>query len=373
MGFAIALGDLGSPAVLKLLRDKPGEEVGPSGLATTVVAEHLRDNWVVAKRLGEHPTEELCLVQTRGSNRDIGVRLGVHGALPRCGNYEADHSECDRYHSRSASGALASVLVSARCRSQFACLNDASKIGPHVLRMPSRRLMIGGTTLLIVVVVLQFTVRFSVDDIENAVDRAGVFGPIAYAFVLFLGLSVPFNPVSDIATVNVAALFFDPAISVAGTFVAHTTALSVNFFVAKRYGHVGLRLLTGRGEIAIVDRLSARMSYRTVFVTRFMLPLTGIGIDIVSYLAGMRGLRFVPFYVASILPWTLISVAYFYSTAYLKDRSLFLFFLPAVLLLLVPPILLYSWRWIRGGSRDATVQEPLSESVSEAATKSGDG
>lgn len=247
--------------------------------------------------------------------------------------------------------------------------------------MPSRRLLIGGTSLLLVVIVLQFTVRFSVDDIERAVDRAGVFGPIAYAVVLFLGLSVPFNPVSDIATVNVAALFFDPVVSVIATFFAHSAALTVNFFVAKRYGHVGLRLLTGRGEIAIVDRLSARMSYRTVFVTRFMLPLTGIGIDIVSYLAGMRGLRFIPFYVASILPWSLISVVYFFSTAYLKDRSLFLFFLPAALLLLGPPILLYGWRWIRKGSPAAQTQEPLSESasesvseaVSEAASSSIDG
>ena len=217
-----------------------------------------------------------------------------------------------------------------------------------MLRMPSRRLLIGGGVLLVVVVILQSTVRVSLQDIEDAVAAAGVFGPIAYAVVLFLGLSVPFNPVSDVATVNVAALVFDPEVSVAATFAAHTASLSVNFFVAKRYGQAGLRLITGRGEIAVVDRLSDRMSYRTVFVTRFMLPLTAIGIDIVTYLAGLRGLRFVPFYVASIIPWTVISVVYFYSTAYLKERSLLLFFLPAALLILGPPALLFLWRRLRG-------------------------
>lgn len=217
-----------------------------------------------------------------------------------------------------------------------------------MLRMPSRRLLIGGGVLLAIVIVLQSTVRVSLQDLEDAVDAAGVFGPIAYAVVLFLGLSVPFNPVSDIATVNVAALVFDPEISIAATFAAHTASLAVNFFVAKRYGHVGLRLITGRGEIGIVNRLSERMNYRTVFVTRFMLPLTGIGVDIVSYLAAMRGLRFAPFYVASIIPWSMISIVYFYSTTYLKDRSLILFVLPAALLLLGPPALLFLWRRIRG-------------------------
>lgn len=224
-----------------------------------------------------------------------------------------------------------------------------------MLRMPSRRLLIGGGLLLVIVVILQSTIRVSLQDIEDAVAAAGIFGPIAYAVVLFLGLSVPFNPVSDIATVNVAALVFAPEVSIAATFAAHSVSLTVNFILAKRYGHVGIRLITGRGEIGIVNRLSDRMSYRTVFVTRFMLPLTAIGIDIVSYLAGMRGLRFVPFYVVSIIPWTVISIVYFYSTTYLKDRSLVLFFLPAALLVLGPPVLLFLWRRLRG-DRTARVE-----------------
>ena len=224
-----------------------------------------------------------------------------------------------------------------------------------MLRMPSRRLLLGGGIFLIVVIVLQATFRVSVQDIEDAVSAAGVYGPIAYAAVLFLGLSVPFNPVSDVATVDVAALVFEPEIAILATFVAHTLALTTNFVVAKRWGHVGIRLITGRGEVAIVDRLSERMGYRTVFLTRFMLPLTAIGIDIVSYLAGMRRLRFVPFYIASIIPWTLISVVYFYSTAYLKDQSLVLFLLPGALLILGPPTLLVLWRRIRG-KRAASIE-----------------
>lgn len=214
-------------------------------------------------------------------------------------------------------------------------------------RMPSRRLIIGACLLIVVIVILQSTVRISVQDIENTVAEAGVFGPIAYAIVLFLGISVPFNPVSDVATVNVAALVFTPETSVAATFAAHSVALIVNFAIAKRYGHAGIRLLTGRNEVAIVNRLSDKMGYRTVFLTRFMLPITAIGIDVVSYLAGIKQLRFVPFYIASIVPWTLISIVYFYSTSHLKERSLVLFFIPAALLILGPPTILFLWRRFR--------------------------
>jgi uncharacterized membrane protein YdjX (TVP38/TMEM64 family) len=213
--------------------------------------------------------------------------------------------------------------------------------------MPSRRLLIGGGVLLLVVIVLQATLRVSVQDIEDAVAAAGVFGPIAYGIVLFFGLSVPFNPVSDVATVNVAALVFSPEVSIVATFIAQTASLAVNYTVARRYGSVGLRLITGRGEIGIVTRLGDRMGYGTVFVTRFMLPLTAIGVDFISYLAGMRRMSFLPFMVVSLVPWTLMSVVYFYSTSYLKDRSLVLFFLPAVVLIVGPSLLVYLWRRFR--------------------------
>lgn len=214
--------------------------------------------------------------------------------------------------------------------------------------MPSRRLLIGGGTLLALVVVLQSTFRVSVQDLEDAVAAAGVFGPVAYAVVLFLGLTVPFNPVSDVATVNVAALVFDPEVSIVATFFAHSGAFAVNYYVARRFGNVGLRLITGRGEIKIVTKLRDQMGYRTILFTRFMLPLTAIGIDIISYLAGMRRMNFPRFYLASIVPWTIISVVYFVSTGYLKDQSLVLFLLPGALLILGPPALVFAWRRFRG-------------------------
>ena len=143
------------------------------------------------------------------------------------------------------------------------------------------------------------------------------------------------------ATVNVAALVLQPEVSVLATFVAQSLALAVNYAVGRRFGLPLLgRLPPGRGRAAF-ERLGRSFSYRTIFALRFALPLTAVGIDFVSYAAGWRRLRFVPFWIVSIVPWTILSVIYFYSTAYLRERSFVLFFVPAIVLLVGPSVVLF--------------------------------
>lgn len=221
-----------------------------------------------------------------------------------------------------------------------------------LVRRISRRLVLFAIALGVLFVILQQTIDFSFDEIEETVDSAGIFGPLVYALVLFLGLSVPFNPVSDLATVNVAALLFEPKVSVGATFLAHSAALSVNYLVARRFGDRTLRLLSGERAAAFVERFGERMTYGSVFTLRFALPLTGIGIDVVTYLAAIGRLKFARFYIVSIIPWTLVSVVYFYSTSFLRDQSIVLFFLPAIVLVIAPTAFLL-WRRRRNAPRAA--------------------
>ena len=119
-----------------------------------------------------------------------------------------------------------------------------------------RRLIVLGIALLILVVVLQQTVNFSFADFERTVDDAGIFGPLVFTFVLFLGLTIPFNPVSDLATVNVAALLFEPEVSIAGTVAAQSASLVVNYWFARHFGDRTLRLLSGERAAAFVAHLT---------------------------------------------------------------------------------------------------------------------
>ncbi|MGE0134301.1 MAG: VTT domain-containing protein [Dehalococcoidia bacterium] len=194
----------------------------------------------------------------------------------------------------------------------------------------------------------------SVDDIEEAIDAAGVLAPIIYAFVLFLGLSVPFNPVSDLATVNVAALVFPPTVSIPATFAAHTMALALNYAVGRWYGDTLLRRVASQRGAAAIEALGSDFSYRALFLLRFALPLTAIGIDFVSYFCGMRRLPFLRFYAVSMVPWTVLSIVFFTSTSMFKDRSLVLFFVPTAVLIIGPTLILFLRRRARRSrSREA--------------------
>ena len=211
------------------------------------------------------------------------------------------------------------------------------------VRYIPRRLIVLGIALLIFVVVLQQVVNFSFADFEQTVDEAGIFGPLVFTVVLFLGLTIPFNPVSDLATVNVAALLFEPEISIAGTVAAQSASLVVNYWFARHFGDRTLRLLSGERTAAFVERFGGRMTYRSLFSLRFALPLTGIGIDVVTFLAALGRLGFIRFYFVSIIPWLFIDIIYFYSTSYLRDQSFILFFLPAAILVTAPGVFLL-WR-----------------------------
>lgn len=221
------------------------------------------------------------------------------------------------------------------------------------VRHVPRRLIVLGIALLVLVIVLQQTIDFSFEEFEQTVHDAGIFGPIVYAIVLFLGLTIPFNPVSDLATVNIAALLFQPEISVAATVLAQSASLIVNYWFARHLGDRTLRLLSGERAATFVERFGGRMTYGSVFTLRFALPLTGIGIDVVTFLAALGRLGFFRFYIVSIIPWLLIDIVYFYSTSYLRDQSFILFFLPAAILLIAPSAFLLWRRRRRGGTESA--------------------
>ncbi len=222
----------------------------------------------------------------------------------------------------------------------------------QVQRIP-RRLIVLIVALVVSIIVFQQAVDFSIEQLEHAVDDAGIFGPIVYALVLFLGLTVPFNPVSDLATANVAALIFEPEVSIAATALAQSAALVVNYWFARHLGDRTLRLLSGERAAAFVEGFGGRMTYRTVFTLRFALPLTGIGIDVVTFLAALGRLGFIRFYFVSIVPWLLIDIIYFYSTSYLRDQSFILFFLPAAILVVAPSAFLLWRRSRRNNSASA--------------------
>lgn len=189
--------------------------------------------------------------------------------------------------------------------------------------------------------VLNMVVEVDQDDLERAIDRAGILGPLAYTVILALGLTIPMNPVSDMLTVTVASIVLDPTEAIIGTAIAQSIAVTVNYYIGARYGS---RLIDGmleRRDIAIVRRVRDGITVRAIFLLRFALPLTAIGIDWISYLAGTQRLRFSTYFVASIVPWTTMSIIFFVAAAQLRETSPFLVLVPAIGLIVLASVLVF--------------------------------
>lgn len=193
-------------------------------------------------------------------------------------------------------------------------------------------------------VVLQRISKVSLSDLENLVNSFGLLAPVAYSVILTLGLSVPFNPVSDYLTVNLAAFLFHPLAAIIGTFIAHTFSLSINYWVARKFGWKLLSKITSGEEAKYLHALSLKIHPSQIFWLRWLLPVTAIGIDVVSYASGLSNLNFFRFYLASIVPWTFISILFFSSTNFVIDRSTILFFVPGAIIVVTPLVVLYLMR-----------------------------
>ena len=187
--------------------------------------------------------------------------------------------------------------------------------------------------LLVLLIAMNVFVDVDRDDLESRIGDAGIWGPVIYAVILGLGLTIPFNPVSDLLTVTVASLVLDPIEAIVATFAAQAFSVTVSYLVALRFGSGLLEKLDDQPRLRFIARLRENIDLRTVFVLRLALPLTAIGVDFVSYLAGMKRLNFLGYFVASMTPWTVMSVVYFTTAGYLRETSPVLVFVPAAIII----------------------------------------
>lgn len=195
------------------------------------------------------------------------------------------------------------------------------------------KLLILFLTLFTASFVVQNYFKITVSDIQLYVSSFGPTALIIYIILLILGLTVPFNPLPDYAVVATAAALFPPVQSIFATFVAQTITLFINYSIGKKYGWRFIDFIAKEQELDNVKALAQRITPRSVFGFRWLLPITAIGIDVISLTSGMANMNFGKFFLASIIPWTVLSVVFFTSTNYLKQFSGLLFFLPSVVLI----------------------------------------
>lgn len=192
--------------------------------------------------------------------------------------------------------------------------------------------------------ILQRFFHIGLTEIQKFVVATGVWAPLVYSLILLLGLSVPFNPISDSIVVSIAALVFPSTIAILMTFLAHSLALTINYWASRAWGDDLLRKLLSKNEVEKIQQLGPKIKPWWVFGFRFLLPLNAIGFDFISYAAGISKMDFKGFFLASIIPWSILSVLFFSSAGYLRDINPSLIFLPFFILIFLPLVYLSLWK-----------------------------
>lgn len=184
--------------------------------------------------------------------------------------------------------------------------------------------------------------QISINDLQQAISSLGIYAPIIYIFIYLLGLTIPFNPISEFLLINVAALIFPPFIAMVFTFLVHSLALTINYYIGRKFGKRILKVIVKEENFRYIEKYLKKLTIRNLFIIRFFIPISSlVGADIVSYISGMERLPFIKYYIASIIPWTIMSIIYFSTTSYLRDKSIFIYFLPVAIIIGIPLLLLF--------------------------------
>ena len=124
----------------------------------------------------------------------------------------------------------------------------------------------------------------------------GYWGPIASLLLMVLqALAAPI-PSFVITFANGLAygVFWGTLLSVVG----HSLAAGVCFWIARTLGRGPVEALAGRTGLAAADRWFTRRGGLAIFLARLV---PGVGFDAVSYAAGLSGIRFARFMLATTL------------------------------------------------------------------------
>ncbi len=172
---------------------------------------------------------------------------------------------------------------------------------PQVIRDPARRRAFW--TLLVVASVL-VTIGWLAYEIQpwrgpeqiaRFFDRMGPLAAVAYSTLIALAVVVP--PIPDSIPVAAAGAGFGAVEGAVYSIIGIAAGTSVAFCVARRFGRSLLERHAARGAVRRLDGYVARMGWIALFTGN----LLGVNSGLVSYAAGLAGMRFAAFLSATVL------------------------------------------------------------------------
>jgi uncharacterized membrane protein YdjX (TVP38/TMEM64 family) len=178
----------------------------------------------------------------------------------------------------------------------------------------------------------------------------GAWAPLASIFLMIVQAVAAPVPAIFVAFANGLAfgVFWGGLLTVLG----QTIAAAICFAIARALGRGPVEALAGKLGLEAADRWFSRWGARGILLTRL---IPGISFDVVSYGAGLTGIGFAPFTIATAIG--VAPQAFLY--AYLireSPRSAWLFYAASWLLVGVIGTALFVWAKRRIGDAEATGQ-----------------
>lgn len=185
-------------------------------------------------------------------------------------------------------------------------------------------------------IALQGIFHLELKTLKDWVLSFGLLAPIVYGILIFLGLIIPFNPLSDFALVIFAAYAFPPLHSITATLMANILAITFNYYFAYSFGQKILKKIFSDEDYQEIEKLIKKINYSLIITIRSIPSSTSIGFDAISYAAGIYKLPFIKFFLASMIPWGFITLVFFISTYILRGYHPALIFLPVAIFAFIP-------------------------------------
>ena len=133
------------------------------------------------------------------------------------------------------------------------------------------------------------------DDFQRWMDDLGVWGPIIY--VAFFAVSMVVAPIPTGPAPVAAAAAFGGVAAFFYTLLAGAIGAALSFLIAQRWGRPILERFLPNKVVGEIDRVADHLGLRVLFAMR-LFPI--LGVDVVSYAAGLTRIRFGAYMLVSI-------------------------------------------------------------------------
>jgi len=181
------------------------------------------------------------------------------------------------------------------------------------------------TAIVIVINILSY--YFPKEEVEKMIENAGILAPIVYIFLHLL--TYIFAPLSGTSVTAIGFFLFGVTVILSSI---------TNFYIARRWGVKIVENLVGKEVLSKYIGFVNDHGYTTLILSRIFLH--GFS-DITSYFAGLSKMKFLPYFLISVLATIPGTVIMYFLSSYAKSTMEYIIYSFLFVSLIFPIFILF--------------------------------